>query len=50
MDGCELEVYWAKPVKNREEYQQKKALGRHMISAAVNGTQHGYLPHLAFAG
>ena len=49
LDGCELEVNWAKPIKNREEYQQKKALGRHMYSV-VNSSQPGYLPHLSLAG
>ncbi|XP_050730282.1 probable RNA-binding protein 46 isoform X1 [Eriocheir sinensis] len=50
VDGCELEVNWAKPVKNREEYQQKKALGRHMISAAPGSTNPAYLPHLTLTG
>ncbi|KAK7078954.1 APOB1 complementation factor [Halocaridina rubra] len=34
--GCELEVTWAKPVKNREEYQQRKALARSMVSIGQN--------------
>ncbi|KAK3871398.1 hypothetical protein Pcinc_023449 [Petrolisthes cinctipes] len=47
--GCELEITWAKPVKNREEYQQRKAIARSMISVA-NGQQTSYIPHITMDG
>ncbi|XP_066978049.1 probable RNA-binding protein 46 isoform X1 [Macrobrachium rosenbergii] len=46
--GCDLEVTWAKPVKNREEYQQRKALARSMVSAGHN--QPSLIPHLSPTG
>ncbi|XP_045615667.1 probable RNA-binding protein 46 isoform X2 [Procambarus clarkii] len=46
--GCELEITWAKPVKNREEYHQRKSLARSMISAGQN--QPGYVPHIMSGG
>ncbi|KAG0726003.1 APOBEC1 complementation factor [Chionoecetes opilio] len=49
VDGCELEVSWAKPVKNREEYHLKKAQGRQMVGG-VNVPQPGYLQHLSYTG
>ncbi|KAG7155941.1 RNA-binding protein 46-like [Homarus americanus] len=46
--GCELEITWAKPVKNREEYHQRKSLARSMISAGQNQT--GYVSHVTPGG
>ncbi|CAL4177501.1 unnamed protein product, partial [Meganyctiphanes norvegica] len=46
--GCELEVTWAKPVKNREEYQQRKALARCMVSSTQ--TSQAFLQQLAPTG
>ncbi|XP_063604211.1 probable RNA-binding protein 46 isoform X1 [Penaeus indicus] len=48
LHGCELEITWAKPVKNREEYQQRKAIARSMVSAGQART--GYLPHITPTG
>ncbi|XP_042890518.1 probable RNA-binding protein 46 isoform X2 [Penaeus japonicus] len=48
LHGCDLEITWAKPVKNREEYQQRKAIARSMVSAGQART--GYLPHITPAG
>ncbi|XP_068234497.1 probable RNA-binding protein 46 isoform X2 [Palaemon carinicauda] len=46
--GCDLEVTWAKPVKNREEYQQRKAIARSMVSAGHS--QPNLIPHLSPTG
>ncbi|XP_071550133.1 probable RNA-binding protein 46 isoform X2 [Panulirus ornatus] len=46
--GCELEITWAKPIKNREEYHQRKAIGRSMVSAGQK--PHTFIPHIAPGG
>ena len=35
MDGCEIDVNWSKPVANREEYQQRKAASKAMLSGTT---------------
>ncbi|XP_045107924.1 probable RNA-binding protein 46 [Portunus trituberculatus] len=45
VDGCELEVSWAKPIK-----KEKKDKKFRSMMCELNGSQSAYLPHLSLAG